>query len=50
MRPFMRAQYHQCLPNPKKPGELVTVQLFSMWALDYADPKDSLEDMKKKVK
>ena len=26
-RPFVKAQYHQCLPNPAKLGELVTVQL-----------------------
>jgi hypothetical protein len=34
-RPFMRAQYHQCVPNPQKHGELITVQLVSMWALGY---------------
>ena len=42
----MRAQYHQCLPNPKRPDEQITVQLFSMWALDYANPEDSLEKMR----
>ena len=39
-----KAQYHQCIPNPEKPGELITVQLFTP-KLKQADPKDSIKDM-----
>ena len=41
----MKAQFHQCIPNPKKPGEMVSVQICSMWALGYADPDLSLNEM-----
>ena len=36
-RPFMKAQYHQCIPNPKKEGEMISVQLLSMWDLGFAE-------------
>ena len=35
------------MPNPKKTGELVTVQIFSMWAFGYANPDHSIDQMKK---
>ena len=27
---FEKAQYHQCLPNPAKEGEVITVQLVTL--------------------
>jgi hypothetical protein len=35
-KPFMNAQYLQCVPNPKKEGEIITVQKASMWASEFA--------------
>ena len=46
-RLFDKAQFHQCIPNPKKAGELITVQLFTP-NLKETEPRDSLEDMKQK--
>ena len=42
----MKAQFHQCIPNPAIEGEMVTVQLCSMWNLGFADPNDSIKEMK----
>ena len=25
--PFEKAEFHQCIPNPEKPGEMITIQL-----------------------
>ena len=41
----MKAQFHQCIPNPQRAGEMISVQICSMWALGYADPEYPLEDM-----
>jgi hypothetical protein len=41
----LKAQFHQCLPNPKQPEEMVTVQICSMWALGFADPDKSVNEM-----
>ena len=38
--------YHQCVPNPVKHGELITVQLFTP-KLDHANPDHSLDEMVK---
>ena len=24
-KPFEKAEFHQCIPNPERPGELITV-------------------------
>ena len=29
-KPFEKAQFNQCIPNPDKPGEYITVQLISL--------------------
>ena len=42
----MKAQYNQCIPNPKKEGEMISVQLLSMWALGFAEPGETVEEMK----
>ena len=44
----MRAQYHQCVPNPQRNGELISVQLLSMWALGLAQPDGSAPDWRDK--
>ena len=25
--PFEKAEFHQCIPNPEKPGEMISIQL-----------------------
>ena len=35
--PFERGQYHQCIPNPENPKQLITVQLVKK-VLDGRDP------------
>ena len=42
---FEKSQFHQCIPNPKKPSELITVQLFTP-SLKEAEPNDSLDVMR----
>ena len=46
-RPFLKAQYHQCIPNPKISGELVSVQICSMWSLGFIEPELPLSQMDK---
>ena len=29
-KPFEKAQFNQCIPNPDKPGEYITVQLLTL--------------------
>ena len=46
----MKAQYHQCIPNPKRPGEMVSVQLCSLWATSYVNNSSmSIKDMGKEA-
>ena len=42
----MRAQYNQCIPNPKRKGEMISVQLLPLWALGFTEPKKTIEEMK----
>ena len=44
-RPFLRAQYHQCVPNPQVEGELISVQICSLWDLGFAEPGLSVSEM-----
>ena len=46
-RPFLKAQFQQCIPNPELKDELISVQLCSLWGLGFANPYDSIEIMKK---
>ena len=43
----MKAQYNQCIPNPKIKGEMISVQLLPLWALGFAEQEESIEQMKK---
>ena len=42
----MNGQYVQCEPNPKREGELITVQLSSLWASEFARPGVPVDKMK----
>ena len=48
-RPFCKAQYHQCIPNPEKQGELITVQLI-MPNIKQADPNHTLSEIEEPTK
>ena len=48
-RPFTKAQFHQCIPNPKRKGELITVQLVTM-NIKQAPVNKSLDQMKDPTK
>ena len=43
--PFEKAEFHQCIPNPERPGELITVQLV-VQQLEEIDPDESLKFVK----
>ena len=43
-QPYQKAEFHQCIPNPEKPGELITVQLMTR-QLEEMNSTDSLRDV-----
>ena len=40
---FERGQYHQCIPNPKKENQMITVQMVTRVLNDLADRKEKDE-------
>ena len=45
-KPFEKAQFNQCIPNPDKPGEYITVQLLTLQLMELGveDNLKSIDD------